>query len=239
MNINYKLATEKACIFLLRENFNDFPLNLKEYVKNKYRLVTFTKIAKALNISYLKLKSLLKDSWGTVAYDGINYTIMYDDMLDKGAQLFTIAHEIGHIELGHLTSPELRDATIYIKGNHIHDTNRDLYKKIENEANCFARNILCPVSIIEDMLTYELMCPFISDLYTEFGITQKAYETRMSEYIYSEDIKNITDDTHNYIIKKFYGFIRRMQNMADSEYEEYITKQIESGEFYATSSTIY
>lgn len=239
MNINYKLATEKACIFLLREDFNDFPLSLKEYAKNKYRLVTFSKIAKALDISYKKLKQLLKDSWGTVAYDGKNYTIMYDDMLDKGAQLFTIAHEIGHIELGHLTKHEFIGATIYIKGDNVAGTNRELYKKIENEANCFARNILCPVSIIEYMFEYELLCPFINDLYTEFGITQKAYETRMSEYIYSEDIKNISCDTHDDIIKKFYRFIMRMQDMADKEYEEYINEQIESGEFYANSSTLY
>ena len=129
MNINYKLATEKACIFLLREGFNDFPLKLKEYAKNKYRLVTFSKIAKKLDISYAKLKQLLKDSWGTVAYDGTNYTIMYDDMLDKGAQLFTIAHEIGHIELGHLINPEFIGATIYIKGDNVAGTNRELYKK--------------------------------------------------------------------------------------------------------------
>ena len=113
------------------------------------------------------------------------------------------------------------------------------YEKIENEANCFARNILCPVSIVEDMQRHEPLCCLLYKMHGEFGITKSAYETRMSKYIYSEDLKNVDCDLHYDIVNKFYGFIKRMQDFADKQYEEYINEQIESGEFYASSSTLY
>lgn len=239
---DYKRATIKACEFLLNEDIYTFPLDLKRIINNRnYYLLTYTEAARLSGCTYNNLKHALKKSWGTVAYNGNGYAIMYDDKLAPGAQLFTLAHEIGHIELEHLTLDSFSDGVLHVKPDmdEISKNEIDVYEQIENEANCFARNILCPVSVVEEISDYELSGPILSDLYIKFGITQKAYETRMSEYIYSEDIKNIPHNTHNNIVKKFYRFIMRMQDTADKEYEEYITKQIGSGEFYATSSTIY
>ena len=93
------------------------------------------------------LKASLDDAWGTVHYNGINYAIAYDNMLCKGAQYFTILHEIGHIVLEQLTE----EGCIKIHANKIISGDPEVYKKMEDEANCFARNVAAPIFLLDEI----------------------------------------------------------------------------------------
>jgi hypothetical protein len=71
-----------------------------------------------------------------------DYLVVYDDRVDNYQRVrWTMAHELGHIVLGHLVS---FDATALSRGSL---TEKD-YKVLEREADCFAANILAPMTII-------------------------------------------------------------------------------------------
>lgn len=70
------------------------------------------------------------------------YLIVYDDRVESHQRIrWTIAHEIGHIILGHLTSFEA--TALCRKG--LSETD---YKVLEREADTFAVNLLAPMTII-------------------------------------------------------------------------------------------
>lgn len=232
MEANYKLATTRAYDFLLscefyhREDYNmydilsDFPLNLKEYAKKEHNLVSYTALAKELGISYFQFKALLKNSWGTVIRKNHTYTIAYDDRLDECAQLFTIAHEIGHIELGHLIKPMYRDSIIRIEHGEIISPNSKLYKLMDNEADCFARNLLCPARLLTQA-NYNFS-PV--DLHYLFGISMKAAATRMD--FLKTDLDNSININQSQLVQKFYNFLSVLSVILECEMSDlYIRRQ--------------
>ena len=71
-----------------------------------------------------------------------DYLVVYDDRVKSFGRIrWTIAHEIGHIVLGHLVS---FDATALCRGS-LTETE---YKVLEREADCFAVNLLAPMTIM-------------------------------------------------------------------------------------------
>lgn len=71
-----------------------------------------------------------------------DYLVVYDDRVENYQRIrWTIAHEIGHIVLGHLTSFE---ATALCRGS----LSEQEYKVLEREADTFAVNLLAPMTII-------------------------------------------------------------------------------------------
>ena len=60
--------------------------------------------------------------------------ILYNDALPETCIRFTIAHELGHYMLGHLP-----------------DDHNNHTESEEQEANCFARNFLCPIPIAKEL----------------------------------------------------------------------------------------
>ena len=81
---------------------------------------------------------LLPGENGKSYYDGERWTIIYDDLNPVEVSRFTIAHELGHIFLGH----ELQHAK-YAGVQEIKE------KPVsENHANAFAIRLLCPACIL-------------------------------------------------------------------------------------------
>ena len=71
-----------------------------------------------------------------------DYLVVYDDRVENYQRVrWTIAHEIGHIVLGHLTS---FDATALNRGS----LTEAEYRVLEREADTFAVNLLAPMTII-------------------------------------------------------------------------------------------
>ncbi len=99
--------------------------------------VDVIKIANDNGIIILKnseAQKLSPDETGISIYDGEQWFIIYDDTVaNKGRKRFTIAHELGHIFLGHPLIAGFHARTV---GGKLPPT--------ENEANIFASRFLAP-----------------------------------------------------------------------------------------------
>jgi len=101
-------------------------------------------IAKASGIHVIKNSSvndLLEGEHGKSYFNGEEWIIIYDDRDDVATARFTLAHELGHIFLGHdlivTDDPEIKE-----------------FKKkprSEQQSDTFALRLLCPVCVLNDL----------------------------------------------------------------------------------------
>lgn len=103
--------------------------------------VDILKIATNNEIVVLKnsdADELRQDEVGVSIYNGNEWYIVYDDVLDSvGRKRFTIAHELGHIFLGHPL----------VAGYHARTINTKI-PRTENEADVFASRLLAPSCVL-------------------------------------------------------------------------------------------
>lgn len=107
------------------------------------------KIARSAGFHVIKNSSvnvLTEGESGRSYYDGKRWYIIYDDRNPTEFSRFTIAHELGHIFLGH----ELK----YIRYSHTQQVSK--VSKSEIEADRFAIKLLCPACVL---WKYELYSP--------------------------------------------------------------------------------
>ena len=84
-----------------------------------------------------------------------DYLVVYDDRVENYQRVrWTIAHEIGHIVLGHLVS---FDATALCRGT----LTEAEYKVLEREADTFAVNLLVPMTIINRLPSIKTKADFM------------------------------------------------------------------------------
>lgn len=84
-----------------------------------------------------------------------DYLVVYDDRVENYQRIrWTIAHEIGHIVLGHLIS---FDATALYRGS----LTEAEYKVLEREADTFAVNLLAPMTIINRLPSVQTKLDFM------------------------------------------------------------------------------
>ena len=169
----------------VNENIYEFPIDLFTLIKKfKWGLITYEKLA-------LKNKCTINDiceclgTDGYSIYNGNNFTIAYNNKIhSKGRINFTLAHEIGHIVLNHHKD---FDVTEILEDNF----SKAEYKILENEANCFARNILAPAPLVNKLDYFDM----IFDVPDCFNITLPPTTTRISflkndlYYLSEEQIK--------------------------------------------------
>ena len=99
------------------------------------------KIAKTADIKVIRnslVNDLLPNENGKSYFDGSDWIIIYDDTKPTVVSRFTVAHELGHIFLGH----EIKH-TKYSEANEFRKKPRS-----EQEADMFAMRILCPACVI-------------------------------------------------------------------------------------------
>lgn len=97
-------------------------------------------IAKNNSIKLIKnsqAHELRPDEAGISVFDGKQWIIIYDDQVPLGRKRFTVAHELGHIFLGHSLI-----AGFYAR------TPRGTIPRVENEANIFASRFLAPACVL-------------------------------------------------------------------------------------------
>ncbi|MBE6684372.1 MAG: ImmA/IrrE family metallo-endopeptidase [Ruminococcaceae bacterium] len=106
--------------------------------------VDVLKIARQSNIDVKKnsrIKILLSDEYAKAFYNGEKWIIVYNDRNDVPVSRFAIAHELGHILLGHVKT--------YAKYATIEDIG--IKPKAENQADTFALRLLCPACILMEL----------------------------------------------------------------------------------------
>ncbi len=102
--------------------------------------VDIVKVANNNGIKLLKnseIKELKSGELGISIYDNNEWFIVYDDTLLLGRKRFTVAHELGHIFLGHPFSMGFHARTVFV--------NTSL---TETEANIFASRFLSPACVL-------------------------------------------------------------------------------------------
>ena len=191
----YDRATRIAQEFLLRDNIISFPINPFIIIeKHKWGLITYAELAQKNCIHITRIVKAFQSEDGFTMYDGVNYTIAYNDTVrSKGRIKFTLMHEIGHIMLNHLVDYK---ETILMR-NSLSD---EKYNILEKETNAFARNILSPVILVD-----ELRLKSKEDIVYYFNVSETAASTRLK--CITLDLKNTTFNIANDLLKQFKGFI--------------------------------
>ena len=141
----YQYAREKAIDILVDYGTNSLPISVKKISNNlpfKILFNTYSHLMKQHGFSYAEVCGAYKSEDGAVIQNGDEYCILYND-IDRSSQRirFTLAHELGHIILGHLQF----DACLY----RLSDCQYDV---LEKEANQFASQLLSPEPLIYDIL---------------------------------------------------------------------------------------
>lgn len=127
---------------------------------------------------FLKLLKISKD--GFSVYNNRNFYIFYNPFQITTRQNFTIAHELGHIVLGHHKLTGKR----YIA----HSNSNNI---LERQANIFARNILMPAYETKEMLkvkSYRELIDYYEVSKSMFKIRIKtlSYDLKWLNYVNKE-----------------------------------------------------
>lgn len=138
----YTRSVEKSLEVLVESEIAEFPVDLGLVIARYSGMIqvrTYSEYMERGNLTLEECKSCLSSAQGTTMRNGQynQFIIFYNDHKDKNINRFTIAHELGHILLGHFDE---QSASILSKT----EIKPDLYTVFENEANCFARNLLSP-----------------------------------------------------------------------------------------------
>lgn len=182
---NYAKAFNTSVRVLKKYNINSVPIDIHNIIKQipNMKLCTYSKFAKSYKCSIGEVVEFFQSDLGAIVREPKTdrYIIYYNDMKNnQGLARFTIAHELGHYFLGHfnlLTKKVLNRGGFTLKQ----------YKALENEANCFARNLLCPILLYKKVPKNSLT--FIWDVMEVFNISYEAAVIR--DKLSSLDIRQI------------------------------------------------
>ena len=141
-------------------------------------LKKYSDVCKRFSMSMQEFINTTESEYGSVFKLKDKYELIYNDSKDNKTNRFTVAHELGHIILRH----------------NLEDANE------EKEANCFARNILCPIPIINS-----LGLKTIVDYMTVFDVSapmaNASYNNQKSDDYY------INYGLYNTIDELFYAYM--------------------------------
>lgn len=176
---NYKLATNTAYQEL--QNYTgSFPqIDVYQLLENhpNVALRTYTEVAEKYGCTqneFAYQKAPSEFGFTISNFQTGKHIIFFNDMKNETTTRFTIVHELGHICLNHNTDDKVS----------------------QKEADCFARNILCPVPIIEE---YKMSTPKeYSDCFNiSLLMAEVAIEYYSSDYYYLD--KNLYEKVRDKI----------------------------------------
>lgn len=127
----YKDIRDSAWRCLLDFNLDRLPIEIP-------------KITRTANIHVVRdslVSDLLPAEKGKVYYDGLRWHIVYRDTDPVAERRFTLAHELGHIFLGHNLKYAKYAGTQEFVGK----------PKSEQQADAFAMRLLCPACILHTL----------------------------------------------------------------------------------------
>ena len=197
MRANYDLAILESIRTLKEYDVLQVPINLElilKAIKRTVRTCSYSKFAIKSNMTISQTCDYFDSKFGVVAYLRAHekYVIYYNDTFyNTGLTRFTIAHELGHIFLNHHQDA---NTDILLREN----ISKSQYDKFEREANCFARNLLSPIPLVE-RITDIAHPQSANEIMEAFDISYKAAHTRKN--LYSTDKYRITSDDYIYFNK--------------------------------------
>jgi len=146
---DYRQPIIEALIVLEDSGITRFPVDLQaiqRQYRNLFEIRSYLSLMKERGLTREEcIRTLDSEDGAAVMYGYGRYVIYYNEKKSRRRTRFTIAHEIGHVILGHLLGHEV--PVISREG-----MTQRLYNRLEHEASCFARNLLCPAYHAERLL---------------------------------------------------------------------------------------
>lgn len=178
---NYKLASNAAYKVLENYNGNLPQIDVFKIIKSykNIRLLTYSDAATKQRCDFSEFIQNVPSFHGfTISDKHLNkHLIFYNESKNNTTIRFTLAHELGHIILQH-------------------DEDNAVSNK---EANCFARNLLCPVPIAR-----EFSLQTVKDYISCFEISEPMAEVSLDYKLV--DFDNITQYNYQMIEDKLYEY---------------------------------
>ena len=143
---NYVRPIQLSLQVLRYTGINSFPVSLKQILKHYgIRLMTYEDYCRVNECEMQLCYSLFGRDGATIEENG-KYLIVYNKTpKPKNRIRFTLAHELGHIFHRHHKELDVGILQrLYVE--------KSLYDVMEDEANCFARNLLCPAVSVQTVL---------------------------------------------------------------------------------------
>lgn len=162
-NDNYKTARDLAWRVILECGIDKLPVRPSEVCRH-YGWILSDYRSGAGAIQALGLEGLMEQTDGFCTVTANHTYIFFDSSLPAGRQRFTVAHEIGHLLLGHvgpgMATVENREPT----GSE---------REEERQANQFAARLLAPACVL-----HELGAVTAEDIQRVCGISRQAAQVR-------------------------------------------------------------
>ena len=135
---NYARPIQLSLQVLSEAGINSYPVSLKQILKHYgIRLWSYEDFCGANTCDMQTCFDHFGKDGATIKYEG-NYLIVYNKhATPKDRIRFTLAHELGHIFHEHHQELGCKILQRFWM-------EKSLYDVMEDEANCFARNLLCP-----------------------------------------------------------------------------------------------
>ena len=134
---------EAALAMLEEAEITSFPVSLKQILRHRgIRLFSYEDYCRVNGCSMEECVEWYGQDAATI-FNSRGFLILINkNQMPRHRIRFTIAHELGHIVLGHL-----QEIGPGMPGKLPED--HALYEVMEVEANCFARNLLCPAPAVQ------------------------------------------------------------------------------------------
>ena len=210
---NFSYATQRAYEFLLEQNITELPIDpfkLIEAFDNDCYICSWSELKHSTGENDPFDLKINKAEAKTQVIRGSNdYMIVYDDSYSDERIRWTIAHEIGHILLGHLI---FYDATALNRGG----LSLEEYGVLEVEAHWFAGILLSPHAVlnlygIKESQNIAFLC----------NISKQSADKCQG---YLENFRSQLPDLESKLIRNFYNFFFKndsLQSITNGIYKFY------------------
>ena len=178
---NYKRATNAAYEVLQKQANISLPIDI-EFVAKQYpniRLKKYSEVARKFGLTMAEYLEIAPSEFGFVKKKGINAIILYNDTKGVETNRFTISHELGHCVLGP-------------------GKDNDVARK---EADCFARNLLCPIVVIKELGIENNVSKYMETFY----ISEPMAST--SIHFIDSDLYYITNTNYSVVSDMFFTYM--------------------------------
>ncbi|MDD6069423.1 MAG: ImmA/IrrE family metallo-endopeptidase [Clostridiales bacterium] len=175
---NYALAVKTVVEVLEDYEITQAPINLQiifEGLGRELRVKTYEAFMQESDMSLEEVILFFDSDLGACCYDSQTgrYVIFYNDSKSEAFIRFTLAHELGHIFLGHH-----QKAGTAILGRSF--LSKEQYEEYEKEANVFARNLLSPAPLAWRVIEEGKSTNQNNDIANAFNVTSIAAGVRVN-----------------------------------------------------------
>jgi Zn-dependent peptidase ImmA (M78 family) len=197
-------AQKSADDVLKNSSVKELPVRVKQIANSfpNLKVRTYSWFAKKRGFSHKEVCNLVNSEEGCcLYYESLDeYLILYNDKIpNKGRKRWTLAHELGHYVMNHnkvSNNSSLARSSL----------SEEEYTEFESEANCFARELLAPPPVLNEL---NLISP--SNISSICDISGEA-SANVSKFLKQGAQFGKKYSPHNPVLKQFSGFINKIKN---------------------------